>query len=232
MPRKKTKKTVVVKKTGATRGRSVKSVSRRTKSAASHASRRSSRRASGLALQHDKRKFIFPSTLALVFGVVIVCLKVFMMAWGTCDYIDFEGKLPKIGVRTQAGEIVLEVEVMDTQIKRTQGLKGREGLPETQGMLFLFPKEGWRNFWMKDVKFPIDILFFDRHKRLVGAVEDAQPCVEEPCEYYKSVVVAQYALEVNTGFVAGNFVEVGDVLDFLDDPDLVKWERCSKFVDN
>lgn len=177
------------------------------------------------------RKYVLPGTTALIAGVIIIALKVFMVAWSTCDYIDFAGQASQISLNTQIGAIVLDVEVMDSAEERARGLMYREKLPEDQGMLFLFPKAAMRSFWMKNVQFPIDILFFNGERKMVGAVENVLPCVTDPCEYYRSVAEAQYVLEVNAGFVAGNLVEVRDELDFVS-ANLVKWERCRKIIDN
>ncbi|HUD44146.1 MAG TPA: DUF192 domain-containing protein [Patescibacteria group bacterium] len=56
------------------------------------------------------------------------------------------------------------VEVEQTEAAREQGLSGRSGLTVNQGMLFLFDHPDRYSFWMKDMKFPIDIIFINNNK--------------------------------------------------------------------
>lgn len=56
------------------------------------------------------------------------------------------------------------VEIADTSEKRSKGLGGRDNLCETCGMLFIFPEAGNYSFWMKDMKFPLDIIWISKGK--------------------------------------------------------------------
>lgn len=67
----------------------------------------------------------------------------------------------------------LQVEVVNTPQSIEQGLSGRETL-ETDGMLFVFPQAAPRAFWMKDMRFAIDILWI-RDGKIVGRAESASP---------------------------------------------------------
>lgn len=71
------------------------------------------------------------------------------------------------------GQTTLQVEVVNTPQSIEQGLSGRETL-ETDGMLFVFPQAQPRAFWMKDMRFAIDILWI-RDGKIVGRVDNAQP---------------------------------------------------------
>ena len=64
-------------------------------------------------------------------------------------------------------QINLNIEISDTKAKREQGLSGKEGLAENEGMLFVFEKEGYYGFWMKDMNFPIDIAWLDKNKKII-----------------------------------------------------------------
>ena len=79
-------------------------------------------------------------------------------------------------------------------------------------MLFLFPHEAPRSFWMKNCKFPIDILYFDENLELVSVAENAQPCRTARCPGYPSEGPAMYVLELNAGKSAELGVKPGDVL--------------------
>jgi len=91
----------------------------------------------------------------------------------------------------------LHVEVADTAITRTQGLSGRDTLEKGTGVLFVFDTPGQYGFWMKDMNFPIDILWFDENKELVEVTRDVQPDTYPEVFYPKAPIL--YALEVNVG---------------------------------
>ena len=72
-------------------------------------------------------------------------------------------------VITQKG-VKIPVEVSDTPAKRQQGLSDRPRLKPGWGMLFVFERSGRHDFWMKDMNFPIDILWL-RNSRVVYVAE-------------------------------------------------------------
>lgn len=109
------------------------------------------------------------------------------------------------------------VEVADTDDKRTKGLSGRENLEENRGMLFVFEKPDLYSFWMKEMKFPIDILFIKNDKIItihqnVPPPKNNVPLYQLPL--YKPKETANYVLEINTGlsqkynFKEGDSVEM------------------------
>lgn len=57
------------------------------------------------------------------------------------------------------GEQKLNVEIVNTEPSRTLGLSGRETIG-TDGMLFVFPQKSYQQFWMKDMKFNLDFIWF------------------------------------------------------------------------
>ena len=69
------------------------------------------------------------------------------------------------------------------------------------GMLFEFPDEKPRAFWMRNTLIPLDIVYFDANKQYVSHTT-MQPCIADPCKNYPSTGPAKYALEVNAGIFA------------------------------
>ncbi|MGB6881980.1 MAG: DUF192 domain-containing protein, partial [Microgenomates group bacterium] len=101
-----------------------------------------------------------------------------------------------------------------TEIQRRQGLSGKENLPEGEGMLFIFESKNIQPpFWMKDMKFAIDIIWIDDDK-IVQIDKDIQP--PEPGASDNKLVLytpnqpIDYVLEVNAGFSEENKIKVGD----------------------
>ena len=105
------------------------------------------------------------------------------------------------------------VELADTTDKQALGLMFREQMDENHGMLFLFPYEGMRSFWMKNTRIPLDIFYFDADLKLVSVSENARPCKTRNCPSYPSKGPAQYVLELNAGKAAELGVKPGDSLE-------------------
>jgi hypothetical protein len=94
---------------------------------------------------------------------------------------------------------VLRVEVMVSDEDRAMGLMFRSSLAEDRGMLFLFENPDFHGIWMKNCKFPIDIVWLDEQKQVVDVKEGAPPCKAEPCPVYQPMRRASWVLEVNSG---------------------------------
>ena len=105
------------------------------------------------------------------------------------------------------------VELAETPDKQALGLMFREQMPDDHGMLFLFPVEGMRSFWMKNTRIPLDIFYFDEELKLVSVSENTQPCRVQHCPSYPSLGPAKYILELNAGKAAELGVKAGDVLE-------------------
>ena len=117
------------------------------------------------------------------------------------------------------GETTYRVDVAATPEERQQGLSGRESMAQDTGMLFVFDEELPRHFWMKDMNFPLDIIWIDGNCALAGVSEDVPIPVDgaesDQIPRAQSVVPAQFVLEVNAGEWARNAMETGDGIEFL-----------------
>lgn len=107
-------------------------------------------------------------------------------------------------------ETIIVVDVAQTEFERVQGLSGRPQLTPHEGMLFIEPGPGKPKFWMKDMKFPIDIIWIGSGNAVVDITEnflpESYPATAEP----KSD--AQYVLEVSAGWARMNKVSIGDIV--------------------
>jgi uncharacterized membrane protein (UPF0127 family) len=105
------------------------------------------------------------------------------------------------------------VEVADTGEKQSLGLMFRDSMPQDHGMLFIFPSERAHSFWMKNCRFPLDILYFDKNLSLVNVVKGAKPCRSAQCPGYPSTGPAMYVLELNAGLADELELKSGDRLE-------------------
>lgn len=118
--------------------------------------------------------------------------------------------------RIRVGGVPVTVVVADTNEERSRGLSGKVSLPQEEGMLFLFPRASRYGFWMKDVLFPIDLLWIT-HGKVVG-IEHRVPTVRpgaEPRLWYPPFPVTA-VLEVNADWARAHGVLIGDPVSAID----------------
>ena len=102
------------------------------------------------------------------------------------------------------------VEVAKTPEERAHGLMGRKHLGKDDGMLFVFEKEDYHGFWMKDTQIPLSIAFIDKKGRIVEITE-MKPMTFESHDPPQPIL---YALEMKKGWFSANGIKVGDVIRF------------------
>ena len=109
-------------------------------------------------------------------------------------YIDLFGK-------------TIVVEVSETKEALEKGLSGHEPLSSDQGMLFVFSKPEKYGFWMKDMTFPIDIVWVDQNFNIVHIEESVLPETYPKVFYPKEP--ALYVLEVYSGQALNLGLKIG-----------------------
>ena len=111
---------------------------------------------------------------------------------------------------TVGGEQV-RVDIADTQLLRERGLSGRTGLAARTGMLFVFPADGHYAFWMKGMRFSIDMVWLASNGTVVGYLENVAP--ESYPKSFGPEGMARYVLELPAGYTIAHGVKVGDQID-------------------
>jgi hypothetical protein len=106
------------------------------------------------------------------------------------------------------GDVPLNVEVADTPEKRTQGLSGRDSIKPIQGMLFVFDRPDYYGFWMKDMQFPIDIIWISADLKVVGITTGLLPSSYP--KTYEPPEPILYALETPRYFSESFGIKTGD----------------------
>jgi hypothetical protein len=123
------------------------------------------------------------------------------------------------------GGASFKVELAVTQEQRTQGLSGRAGLAPGTGMLFVFDEEGRYSFWMKEMRFPLDLVWIGPSSEGCTAVDitanappptTGHPSAEGLAELplYTPVAPVRYVLEVNGGETEAAGVRVDSRVEF------------------
>ncbi len=142
--------------------------------------------------------------LAFLFLVIAVAVNT-LLNHGSKNVFNILEKSPTVTI----DNATFSVMVAKTEADREKGLSGRNSMPQTEGMIFLFDKPDNYSFWMKDMKFPLDMIFINKDK-----IVDIFPSVpiknqtdmETPREKADSV------LEINAGLVKKYNFKIGDLV--------------------
>ena len=119
-------------------------------------------------------------------------------------------------VLRMAGGARIMADVMDTEAGRERGLMFRRRLPRDYGMLFVFPVEGWLQFWMKNTFVSLDIVFIGRDKRVSAIHGRVRASTEQTLDADVARVAGtgQYVLELPAGAAERLGLKLGQALDF------------------
>ncbi len=117
------------------------------------------------------------------------------------------------------GDTAFRVEVAADAGSRRQGLSNRDGIPQDAGMLFLMPQAGVQTFWMKEMRFLLDMVWIGPNCQVAGVTQDVPapeagtPTSELP--RYNSPESTLYVLEINAGLARGLAIVPGTPISFL-----------------
>jgi uncharacterized membrane protein (UPF0127 family) len=114
--------------------------------------------------------------------------------------------LPSVPVRI--GQQTFTLEVADDDSERQRGLMHRQSMPADHGMIFVFPNDAERQFWMKNTLIPLDILYLDADGKVVS-IRQLKPLDETGV---RSWFPARYAIELNEGAAKKAGVKIGHVV--------------------
>ena len=111
----------------------------------------------------------------------------------------------------------LRVYLAVTNDQQIKGLSVKDHLKENEGMLFVYQQPSRQGFWMKDMKFPIDIIWLDNNGTVVYIKNSLQPCIMTfafLCPTYTPDKDSLYVLETGSGFSKKHGIKIGTHADF------------------
>lgn len=155
----------------------------------------------------------------LLYGLLIVVIAIFFFfTRGNLLNFNFGGGNNDVSSATaKVGGKTYKLILAKTDEEKVTGLSGRDNLADDQGMLFIFQEKGDYGFWMKNMKFPIDIIYIDENK-VVTIVENAPAPTEnqDPSSLpiYKPGAPVNYVLELSAGQSKEAGVKEGDTIEF------------------
>ncbi|MFH1188700.1 MAG: DUF192 domain-containing protein [bacterium] len=121
-----------------------------------------------------------------------------------------------INASVRIGDNVFAVEIADTMTRRSAGLSERTSIGARDGMLFIFSNPSIQRFWMRGMKFSIDIIWI-RDGHIIG-IEKAIPApktVIESMNTYTSPEKVSEVLEVSGGTADVLGINVGDAISII-----------------
>ena len=155
--------------------------------------------------------------LVLVYGFIAVVSKNSTNPEPTSNISGFTLECP-LGdqpqeVLTTIGEAPFTLEIAASFEQRVCGLSNRRSLDQDKGLLFVFEESAKHGFWMKDMRFPIDIVWLDQAGSIVFIAKDIAP--ETYPEVFTPDQDALYVLEINAGQAETLGLEIGTTIPLL-----------------
>lgn len=137
----------------------------------------------------------------MLLAAVVFAIAVFgFQAWATRD------RTLVVGGHAYALETAISRDEQD------RGLSGRKSLDKDKGMLFVLRTNDKHCFWMKDMQFPLDIIWLDETGKVVHIEHEVSP------DTYPEAICpsqnAQYVIELNAGQAAEAGILEGRVVTF------------------
>ena len=118
-----------------------------------------------------------------------------------------------VKVDVSIGNYTLVADLSITYEQIIVGLSTKDSLEKNEGMLFVLNSSSRRGFWMKDMKFPIDVIWLNQNKEIVHIKKSLDPCVSD-CPVYYPDRESKYVLETVSGFADKQNLKVGDTIFF------------------
>ncbi|CDF80465.1 conserved hypothetical protein (DUF192) [Formosa agariphila KMM 3901] len=122
-----------------------------------------------------------------------------------------EGELTLYKAKTDSVIKRLNIEIADTEYDRETGLMYRSSMKTNNAMLFVFPNEEQRSFYMKNTQIALDIIYIGENQNIVSIAKYAKPMDDASILSYKP---AMYVLEVNAGLADAWQLKAGDSIAF------------------
>lgn len=114
------------------------------------------------------------------------------------------------------GDKNYEIFLTEDEEDMKKGLAVFEDIKDSQGMLFEFSTEDFHSFWMKDMKFDIDMIFLDKEMKVVHIFENVRKDTYKNETDYKIFIPklkSKYVVEIKSGEIKKNKIKIGDIIE-------------------
>lgn len=144
---------------------------------------------------------------------------VLLLVGAAAVYILLPQMQPHVTLRV--GDGVFKAQVARTNVERAQGLSDTPSLRDDQAMIMVYDADKEWPVWMKDMHYPLDIIWLDKGKKVVYIVKNAPP-ESYPYEQFSPKKPARYVLELPAGMVGKKAITIGTQATF-DENNLESW---------
>jgi len=120
-------------------------------------------------------------------------------------------------IEIKIGDKNYKIFVTENETDRKNGLAVFEDIKEDEGMVFEFPQEDYHSFWMRGMKFDIDIIFLDKEKKVIQIYENVKKDTYKNDYDYKSFsskLKSKSVIELKSGQVKKNGLKIGDMISY------------------
>ncbi|OQX77253.1 MAG: hypothetical protein B6D64_08545 [Bacteroidetes bacterium 4484_276] len=164
-----------------------------------------------------------------IVSIIILLAFVFLFVFRKIPSSEFQSKTKKQSVEVKKTDFTIEgkltftsnagdslvtiaIEIADDDYSRQMGLMYRYYIPDTVGMLFIFPDETQRSFWMKNTPSSLDIIYANKQKEIVRVWENTFPYSEKSIP---SGDKAKYVIEVGAGFCSRHGISTNNKFEYI-----------------
>lgn len=151
----------------------------------------------------------------LCLGTSIFVTLIFFLNFGYPGFSDATPFDNKTSSLVKIDDMNITALLALTPEEQSSGLAIKETMKENEGMLFVFDTPKKYSFWMKDMKFPIDIIWLNSNKKIVHIEDRLEPCLFLlPCPSYTPNTDSLYVLEVVSNFTNKHDIRIGEQVFF------------------
>lgn len=141
-------------------------------------------------------------TIILIFASILIAA----LIWLVCSTF-----LGKNSTTLKLGSAVFTARIATTEAERAKGLSGTRYLAPNQAMLFVFPEPGYWGMWMRDMRYPIDILWISKDNEIVHMEQMVQPSSYPAV--FESKQPALYVVELPAASIKTYRIKIGQKVD-------------------
>ncbi|MCF7820429.1 MAG: DUF192 domain-containing protein [Candidatus Pacebacteria bacterium] len=156
-------------------------------------------------------KFIKKHLFILI--ILLVLLWLFLVILTASNQNQGDNK-KMIGARL--GSCVFSLEIVSDPLSWYKGLSHREALDQDKGMIFIFPDKKTRTFVMREMNFPLDIIFLKDKKVINIEQANLEIAKDNNLREYKSQDESNMVVEINQGLSKKCEIKTDTTLKFLD----------------
>ena len=169
---------------------------------------------SQISPQQDLLNFLrsnLRTIISVVVGIVVVALIIVVIL------SLLGGRAPfKPTQKAVLGSHTFKIKAAVSEKEKEIGLSATKNLPNDYGMIFPFKEDGYYSFWMRDMKYPIDIIFINDGKIVKIFSKVSPPIANEGLKVYVSDKPSDTVLEINAGLSEKYKIKEGDSIKLSD----------------